>query len=54
MQQIKYSGFPPLLDDLDALQEEINMAIKHAWLMLGGIILPCAGLVIYALLSSVQ
>jgi hypothetical protein len=36
------------------LQDEINVAIKHAWLMLGGIILPCAGLVIYALLSSGQ
>jgi len=49
MHQFDYSGFPPLLDDLDALQEEINAALKRIWLTLGGIILPCAGLVIYAL-----
>jgi hypothetical protein len=49
MEQIKYSGFPPLLDDLDALQKEINAMLKKAWLMLGGIVLPCAALAFYAL-----
>ena len=54
MEQIKYSGFPPLLDDLDALQTEINAMLKKAWLMLGGIVLPCAALAFYALASAGQ
>ena len=52
MQQIKSASFPTLLDDLDALQEEINLTLKRAWLMLGGIILPCAALVGFALVSA--
>lgn len=52
MQQIKYATFPTLLDDLDALQEEINVMLKRAWLMLGGIILPCAALVGFVLVSA--
>ncbi|MEN9482100.1 MAG: hypothetical protein RLZZ298_3495 [Pseudomonadota bacterium] len=54
MEQIKYSGFPSLLGDLDAQQEEINEALKRTWLMLGGIILPCVALVTFVLLSSGQ
>lgn len=49
MQQIKYSSFPPLLDDLEALQEEIYAALKRGWLLLGGIGLPCAALLTYLL-----
>ena len=45
MEQIKYSGFPSLLGELDAQQAEINMAIKRTWLMAGGVILPCIVLV---------
>mgnify|MGYP000397326590 FL=1 len=54
MEQIKYSGFPSLLGELDAQQAEINMAIKRTWLMAGGVILPCAALVAYVLLSGGQ
>lgn len=43
------SGFPPLVDDLDALYDEINRALKRTWLAVGAVILPCAGLVVYAL-----
>lgn len=52
MHQIEYSGFPALLDDLDALQEEIHAALKRIWLVLGGVILPCAGLLLFALGSA--
>lgn len=52
MQQIKYASFPALLDDFEKLSEEIDAAIKRTMLMLGGILLPCAGLVIYALSSA--
>jgi hypothetical protein len=52
MHQIKYATFPTLLDDLEALQEEIDAALKRTWLMLGGIILPCAALVSFVLLNS--
>ena len=52
MHQIKYASFPTLLDDLDALQAEIDAALKRTWLMLGGIVLPCAALVVFALISA--
>ena len=52
MQQIKYASFPALLDDFEKLSEEIDAAIKRTMLMLGGILLPCAVLVIYALSSA--
>jgi hypothetical protein len=52
MQQIKYASFPTLLDDLNALQAEIDAALKRTWLMLGGIILPGAALVVFVLLNS--
>jgi hypothetical protein len=52
MQQIKCATFPSFLDDLDAIQDEINAAIKRTWLMLGGIVLPCAALVVFALISA--
>ena len=54
MEQIKYATFPTLLDDLDALQDEINAAIKRTWLMLGGIVLPCVALVSFVLVSTGQ
>lgn len=52
MQQITYCGFPPFFDDLEALQEEIKVTIKRACLIFAGIVLPSAGLIIYALLSA--
>lgn len=54
MQKINFATFPTLLDDLDALQKEINAALKRTWLMLGGIVLPCAALVIFALNGAAQ
>ena len=52
MEQIKYSGFPSLLGEFDAQLEEINEAIKRTWLMLGGVVLPCAALLTFVLISS--
>jgi hypothetical protein len=52
MHQIKYATFPSLLDDLEAIQDEIDAAIKRTWLMLGGIALPCAALVVFVLASA--
>jgi len=49
MRHNEFSGFPRLVDDLDALHEEINQALKRTYLAVGAVLLPCAGLVAYAL-----
>ena len=54
MQQIKCATFPSFLDDLDAMQDEINAAIKRIWLMLGGVVLPCDALLVFALISAAK
>jgi hypothetical protein len=51
MQQIKHATSPSIFNDLAALQEQIDAAIERTVLMLGGIVLPCAGLVLYVLAS---
>lgn len=49
MQKKDLSGFPALIEDFDALHDEINRALKRTWLLVGAVILPCSGLVVYAL-----
>lgn len=49
MRHNDFSGFPRLVDDLEALHEEINLALKRTYLAVGAVVLPCAGLVVYVL-----
>jgi hypothetical protein len=52
MQKVNLSGFPPLLENFDAIHDEIDAALKRTWLMLGGIALSSVSLVIYVLAFS--
>lgn len=49
MRQNDLSGFPRLVDDLDALHEEITLAVKWTYLAVGAVILPCLGVALFSL-----
>lgn len=49
MRQNDLSGFPRLVDDLDALHEEITFAVKWVYIAFGAVMLPRLGIALYTL-----
>lgn len=49
MQKRDFSGFPPLVEDLELLHAEIHSALRRTWFAVGAVVLPCVGVILYAI-----